>query len=64
MEKSYICPTHGKFDVECKMSDTELKTCPKESCFGSERGRCGKPLIRDFKPTDIIWKCTGAAGKY
>lgn len=53
MTKTYKCETCGKFDVEVKMSDPELKECPT----------CGKEVQRIFMPTPSIWKTSGAFGK-
>jgi len=71
MVKNYICPIHGEFEHECKITDKELKLCP--NCVTSrptlsedfemiEYHKCNNPITRVFKPTGYSFHTDGFCG--
>ena len=71
MIKTYNCPIHGEFEHECRITDKELKLCPKVTCSGYKVSDpsytfthyCDQPVTRVFKLVNHSWKTEGFAGK-
>ena len=54
MYYKHICPEHGEFEINCKMSEaSENKPCPI----------CKKESKRVYGISGIQWKTGGAFGK-
>lgn len=53
MTYTYECSKCGVIELERSMKDAEINECPK----------CNSPIKRIYKPTGVIWNCSGACGK-
>ena len=49
----YKCEKCGEFEHKKKMSDPDLKKCPK----------CGQGVKRLFTTGGVVWKCDGSYSK-
>jgi putative FmdB family regulatory protein len=62
---TYKCPIHGEFEVEQRISDPKLQTCPRIMGDRLTLGRsfpCGSPVERLISPgTSFVLKGQGWA---